>query len=314
MYVAIGLLAFVMLVLGGLQLTRGVGDGDDLVAVETTSTTVASFAAEPVPTETAPTTPPSTVPVTTPEAAVVTAAPTTTLSAVESTVAPATTVSPATEVAPETIVTEPPATSEVDVAASEPDVESAPTSDVGYPTLPDGSPVPVEAIYDGATVPLTGLVPSEEASARLEALAVAGAPQPDTVATNLLEINENVPITVAARVLSLDSVRFPEGSAEITAEHAAELDGTVRTLEALPNTTLLVVGHADQRGDDLTNLVLSDERADAMVLYFVSQGVDPSRLSSRGVGENDPISTQDDDAALQLNRRTELVFSGLLVA
>ncbi len=199
-------------------------------------------------------------------------------------------------------------------AGSDPDPDVVTTSDddAGYPTLPDGSPVPVEAVYDGATVTLTGLVPSEAASVRLEALAVAGAPEPNTVATNLLEINENVPNTVAARVLSLDSVRFPEASAEITAEHAAELDGTVRTMESLANTTLLVIGHADQRGDDLTNLVLSDERADAMVFYLVSQGIDPSRLSSRGVGENDPISTQDNDAALQLNRRTELIFYGLL--
>lgn len=159
---------------------------------------------------------------------------------------------------------------------------------------------------------LTGLVPSEDARVRLEVLAVAGAPNPGTVAVNLLEIDENVPLSVGARVLSLDSVRFPEGSDQITAEHAAELDGAIRTLEGLPNVTMLVIGHADQRGNDLVNLALSQDRADAMVLYFVSKGIDPSRLSSRAVGESNPISSENNDAALQLNRRTELIFYGLL--
>ncbi|MGB3734399.1 MAG: OmpA family protein [Ilumatobacter sp.] len=312
MYTAIGLIAFTMLVFGGLQLTRGIDDGDGFSAIDTTSTTVALLGAEPEPIETALATVPSTTPVS--DASVATVPPTsTTLPVVETTTAPAPVETVPVETVPlETVPLEtvPPETS----AGSDPDPDVVTTSDddAGYPTLPDGSPVPVEAVYDGATVTLTGLVPSEAASVRLEALAVAGAPEPNTVATNLLEINENVPNTVAARVLSLDSVRFPEASAEITAEHAAELDGTVRTMESLANTTLLVIGHADQRGDDLTNLVLSDERADAMVFYLVSQGIDPSRLSSRGVGENDPISTQDNDAALQLNRRTELIFYGLL--
>ncbi len=182
-----------------------------------------------------------------------------------------------------------------------------------YPVLPDGSPVPIEVVYEGATVTLTGLVPSDEARQRFEVLAVAGAPQPDTEAVNLLEIEPTMPITVGARVLSLDSVRFPESSSEITPEHAAELDGVVRTLDALPNATMLVIGHSDQRGDDLDNLRLSRDRADAMVLYLATQGIDPSRLSSRAVGESNPISEENSEAALQLNRRTELIFYGLLI-
>lgn len=181
-----------------------------------------------------------------------------------------------------------------------------------FPVQPDGSPVPVVAVYDGAVVTLTGLVPSEDARMRLEALAIAGAPEPNTVAVNLLEINENVPISVGARVVSLDSARFPDGSAEILPEHAAELDGVVRTLESLPNVTLLVIGHTDEEGDDFENLVLSRDRADSMVFYLVSQGIDPSRLSSRSVGESNPITAENGEAARQLNRRTELIFYGLL--
>jgi len=275
------------------------------------------------------------------ESAVVATAATTTTSTTTTTTVAATT--PPTEVAtssPQSSVPEPestplettsttsaPETTEVDAADSdqedsddessdeslpEPSESSGSDDALDYPALPDGSPVPVEAVYEGSVVTLTGLVPSEEAKAQLEALAIAGAPRPDTTAVNLLEINENVPQSVGARVLSLDSVRFPEASSEITPEHAAEIDGVVRTLESLPNVTLLVIGHSDRRGDAASNLRLSQERADAMVFYLASQGIEPSRMSSRAMGESNPISEANSDAALRLNRRTELIFYGLI--
>lgn len=222
--------------------------------------------------------------------------------------APETTDVESGDAAPATTGAEPPTNTTEEPAPDSENSDGAP----GYPVLPDGSPVPVEAVYEGSVVTLTGLVPSEDARMQLEALAIAGAPRPDTTAVNLLEINENVPLSVGARVLSLDSVRFPDGSADITPEHAAEVDGVVRTLEALPHVTLLVIGHSDRRGNDQSNLLLSQDRADAMVLYLASQGIDPSRMSSRAVGESNPISEANSEAALQLNRRTELIFYGLL--
>jgi outer membrane protein OmpA-like peptidoglycan-associated protein len=84
-------------------------------------------------------------------------------------------------------------------------------------------------------------------------------------------------------------------------------------MTALPNVTVLVVGHADQRGDDIANYRLSLDRAQAVVDFLVYIGVSPSRLSARAVGEADLLTLEDDDAALELNRRTEFIFYGLLV-
>ena len=47
--------------------------------------------------------------------------------------------------------------------------------------------------------------------------------------------------------------------------------------------------------------------------YMVSQGIDPARLASRAVGENDLLTLNDDAAALALNKRTEFVLFGLLL-
>ena len=123
-----------------------------------------------------------------------------------------------------------------------------------------------------------------------------------------------MPRDVGVRVVELTSARFPDGSATVTLEQADELNRVVTVMNLLPNITALVIGHADQRGNEVSNYVLSKQRADAVVAYMVSQGIDPARLSSRAVGENDLLTLNDDAAALALNKRTEFVLTGLLNA
>ncbi len=181
-----------------------------------------------------------------------------------------------------------------------------------YETLPDGTPVPVVAIFNGPEITLTGAVPSQAAVERLSALALANSKVPATV-VNQLTINPAVPITVGVRVIEMQSARFPEGSATVTPEHGVELDRVVTVMNALPNITALVIGHADQRGDELANFVLSEDRARAVTTYLAAKGIAPTRLSSRAVGESELLSLGNDAAAFALNRRTEFVFYGLLV-
>lgn len=224
------------------------------------------------------------------------------------TTAPTATTTPPTTAAPAT--TEPPVTT-----APPPTTQPTPTNPPGvatYPTLPDGSPVPVVAIFDVETITLSGNVPSEEAAQRLVALAIANSKFPDAEIVRFLGIEPNVPANVGVRVVELTSARFPESSAQILPPHAAELDRVATIMEALPNISVLVVGHADQRGSAENNFAISEERARAVVSYLVSVGIEPSRMSSRAVGEADLISLNDDAAALALNRRTEFVFYGLL--
>ena len=84
-------------------------------------------------------------------------------------------------------------------------------------------------------------------------------------------------------------------------------------MAALPHVNTLVIGHADQRGNDDANFTLSTDRARTVSDYIASQGIDPFRLSSRGAGESDLLTLNNDRAALALNRRTEFVISGLFV-
>jgi outer membrane protein OmpA-like peptidoglycan-associated protein len=170
------------------------------------------------------------------------------------------------------------------------------------------------AIFDRDRITLVGAVPSEHAAQQLTALAVANSQFPDIPVDNRLAVNPNVPVGVGVRVLELNSVRFAEGSTEMTPDHAAQLDRLAAVLDATPNISVVVIGHADQRGSDATNLQLGQRRADAVVAYLTSLGIDGSRLSARSVGEADLLSTGDDEASLALNRRTEFLIHGLLVA
>lgn len=184
---------------------------------------------------------------------------------------------------------------------------------LGYPTSPDGTPLPAVVIFDTETITISGQVPSQAAKDRLGALAIANSQFPDAELIDNMVINPAVPISVGVRVIELNSARFPEGTAQIRAEHARELDRVVTIMQALPNISVLVVGHSDQRGDDLKNFAISDERARAVVNYLLYLGISPTRLASRAAGETDLLTLGDDDSALALNRRTEFIFYGLLV-
>jgi len=180
--------------------------------------------------------------------------------------------------------------------------------------LPDGTPQPVLAVFDVNKVTLSGFVPSQEASDRLAALALANARTPDTTTVqNFLRIDPTVPISVGVRVVELTSARFPEGSADILGFHGLELERVATVMKLLPNVTALVIGHSDQRGSDEANFKLSEARAAAVVSYLVGAGVQASRLSSRAVGETDLLTLNSDETALALNRRTEFVLYGLLI-
>ena len=238
-----------------------------------------------------------------------------------STTLPATTAAPAatTTTAPSATTTASPTTALPTTAppTTAPPSTAPPSTAPGavpYTTLPDGSPQPVNATFDVGRVTLDGAVPDQAAVDRLAGLALANSRDPaNTTLVNNLIINPAVPQGVGVRVLELTSTRFPEGSSEVLLAHAAELNRVVNVMNLLPKVSVLVIGHADQRGNDLQNFAISEARADAVVIYMASQGVDPSRMSSRAVGEADLLSINNDAASLALNRRTEFVLYGLLI-
>ena len=71
------------------------------------------------------------------------------------------------------------------------------------------------------------------------------------------------------------------------------------------NLTIVVEGHADNRGDDGYNQKLGLRRAQTVMTELAALGIDPSRMSTASVGEGKPLIEQDTGWARAINRRVE---------
>jgi outer membrane protein OmpA-like peptidoglycan-associated protein len=69
-----------------------------------------------------------------------------------------------------------------------------------------------------------------------------------------------------------------------------------------------VQGHADDVGSAAVNQELSDARANAVMSWLVSRGIDKSRLVARGYGSTRPVASNQTEEGRQQNRRVQLVI------
>ncbi|OQX74811.1 MAG: hypothetical protein B6D59_01300 [Campylobacteraceae bacterium 4484_4] len=67
-----------------------------------------------------------------------------------------------------------------------------------------------------------------------------------------------------------------------------------------------IIGHTDWRGSDQYNMALSKRRAESVKKALIDFGVSPSRLSTEGRGERDPIADNRTEKGMALNRRIEV--------
>ena len=107
------------------------------------------------------------------------------------------------------------------------------------------------------------------------------------------------------QTLTLQSVTFETGSAVLTGQATAVLDGFARAVNGQKNLKLEIGGHTDNTGTAAFNMLLSEQRAKAVKQYLVSKGVDPAVLTTKGYGQTEPVASNDDDAGRAVNRRVD---------
>lgn len=108
-----------------------------------------------------------------------------------------------------------------------------------------------------------------------------------------------------------DEVLFDLGKAELKPEGRAVLDGLADALRDVPNS-MAVEGHTDNKPITgfpfASNWELSSYRATTVLRYLVEQkGLDRTRISAGGYGEERPIAPNDTPANQAKNRRVEIV-------
>jgi outer membrane protein OmpA-like peptidoglycan-associated protein len=93
-------------------------------------------------------------------------------------------------------------------------------------------------------------------------------------------------------------------------EKLAKVSGIIL---AHPGLKIAVEGHTDSVGGDEYNMKLSDNRANAVRGYLVSQGLNSGTVTAQGFGKTRPVANNGTAAGRQQNRRVELVVSGELL-
>ncbi len=106
--------------------------------------------------------------------------------------------------------------------------------------------------------------------------------------------------------LDLSGVTFELGTAELTSEAQAVLDDVAGQLRELPGVNVQVQGHTDNQGDPDVNLLLSQERAEAVRDYLIGAGIGADTLTARGFGAAQPIADNSTPEGQAANRRVDL--------
>jgi OOP family OmpA-OmpF porin len=104
----------------------------------------------------------------------------------------------------------------------------------------------------------------------------------------------------------LSGVQFDTSKATLKPESIPILDAVLNVLKQNPDLKVEVEGHTDSTGSAAFNETLSANRAKAVLEFFVSKGIDRSRLSARGYGSSRPAASNDTVAGRAQNRRVEL--------
>lgn len=103
----------------------------------------------------------------------------------------------------------------------------------------------------------------------------------------------------------LVGINFDFNSANLKPESYPVLYHALQVLLQNPNMKVEIIGYTDNIGSTTMNLRLSQERANAVKNYFVKRGVNESRLTAKGMGENNPISDNKTASGRKMNRRIE---------
>jgi outer membrane protein OmpA-like peptidoglycan-associated protein len=104
---------------------------------------------------------------------------------------------------------------------------------------------------------------------------------------------------------TLEGVNFDTAKAIIRPESYDRLDSVVEYLIHKKTSRIEISGHTDDVGNARANQALSEKRAAACREYFISKGIDGTRIKAVGYGDTRPVAPNDTDEGRAANRRIE---------
>ena len=102
------------------------------------------------------------------------------------------------------------------------------------------------------------------------------------------------------------TILFNSGKASFQKQTIPVLQAMAAILKEYPTAKFSLEGHTDADGKDAMNQKLSEDRAAAVKNFLVENGIDASRLSSKGFGESMPVDSNKTAKGKANNRRVEV--------
>ncbi|OEC46757.1 cell envelope biogenesis protein OmpA [Pseudomonas sp. 1D4] len=102
------------------------------------------------------------------------------------------------------------------------------------------------------------------------------------------------------------NITFATNSADIASNFYGPLNNLASSFKQYNQNNIEIVGHTDSTGSHQYNVNLSQLRAQSVANYLMAQGVEPGRLSSRGMGPDQPVASNTTEAGRSQNRRVEI--------
>lgn len=131
----------------------------------------------------------------------------------------------------------------------------------------------------------------------------------------LQQLNQVLQTTDTPRglVVNMADVLFETNRYALSQEAQLKLAKLSGIIQAHPGLNLAIEGYTDTTGTPDYNLKLSQQRADAVRDFLVSQGLSSDTITSKGLGQADPVADNSTAAGRKLNRRVEIIVSGEVI-
>lgn len=131
----------------------------------------------------------------------------------------------------------------------------------------------------------------------------------------LKQLNDVLQTTDTPRglVVNMADVLFETNRYALSSDAQLKLAKLSGIIQAHPGLNLAIEGYTDTTGTPDYNLNLSQQRADAVRTFLISQGLSADTITSKGLGQADPVADNSTAAGRKQNRRVEIIVSGEVI-
>ncbi|HJY63552.1 MAG TPA: OmpA family protein [Ignavibacteria bacterium] len=122
----------------------------------------------------------------------------------------------------------------------------------------------------------------------------------------VVDIIMNSIVSLEDKSIKLNNIYFDFDKYDLKQESFTELERVYKFLTDNPSVIIELSAHTDAQGSDDYNLQLSQKRAESVVNYLISKGIEPGRLIAKGYGEQMPVADNGTEEGRAENRRVEM--------